>query len=281
MDNIKNHQELIRQHQELPKVEKALGLATKKIELSAYRNERNLMLYPLCSTSRRKRTTSINYQSTDGKRWLTVSANAEFGMAKIWDFDVLKFALSKAGEIARMEGSIFPPYIEFTAYECLKALGRNPKGKTAHNWLSEALDRLASTVYSGNIFRENEKVKSTFTLIKVESTEEKYVNSSRIRILFDERLIESARYAKGLLEIDYNIIKEDSGLRKRIIELINTSIGKSKEWAVSVEKLQALCAHEGKIKEFKRQIKSLENLPWEMSFSAKVGGGEKVTFIKN
>lgn len=280
MDDLEKHKQLIREHEEKPKVEKALELVKEKVELSAYRNERNLMLYPFCSTSRRKRLTTIDYRTADGKRWLTVAPNVRFGMAKIWDFDVLKFALSKAGEIAKMEGCTFPPYVEFTAYECLKALGRPPKGKASHKWLEEALDRLASTVYSGNIFRENEKVKSTFTLIKVDSMDEKGGRLDRIRITFDERLIESARYAKGLLEIDPKVINEDSGLRKRIMELVKTSMGESKEWAVGLDKLQALCAHEGLLKHFKGEIKKFEDLPWMIVFSPKIGGGEKATFIK-
>ena len=67
----------------------------QSIALTRYRSERNLMLYPFCSTSKTKRLKSIDYRSADGKRWLKVSANHDFGMVKIWDFDILRFALSK------------------------------------------------------------------------------------------------------------------------------------------------------------------------------------------
>jgi len=59
-------------------------------------------------------------------RWLEVTANYGYGMAKIWDFDILRFALSKAGEITLQVG-YFPSSVEFLGYECLKALGRNPE----------------------------------------------------------------------------------------------------------------------------------------------------------
>src|SRR5262245_30349728 len=88
-------------------------LARKTIELTRYRSERNLMLYPFCSTSKKKRLKEIEYRSSDGKRWLQVTANHNFGMVKIWDFDILRFALSKAGEIARVTGH-FPSFVEFT-----------------------------------------------------------------------------------------------------------------------------------------------------------------------
>jgi plasmid replication initiation protein len=81
------------------------------------------MLFPFCSTAKAKRVKGIRYVSADGKRWLEVTANYDYGMAKIWDFDILRFALSKAGEIALLIG-YFPSYVDFTAYECLKAIGR-------------------------------------------------------------------------------------------------------------------------------------------------------------
>jgi hypothetical protein len=66
------------------------------------------MIFPFCSTAKAKRVKSIRYTSADGKRWLEVTANYEYGMAKIWDFDILRFALSKAGEVALQVG-YFPP----------------------------------------------------------------------------------------------------------------------------------------------------------------------------
>ena len=278
MDKIDLHRKMIHDQEEKPKVEKAIQLVSQKVELSAYRNERNLMLYPFCSTARKTRFTSIKYKTSDGKRWLTVSPNVEYGMAKIWDFDVLRYALSKAGEIARMEGATFPPYVEFSAYECLKALKKTDSKKN-YEWLEAALDRLASTTYSGNIFREEERTKETFTLLSV-----KFISGDdgieRIRINFNERLIESARYYKGLLEIDPRILKEDSGLKKRLLELVKTGMGRNSDWTVGLVRLQELCAHEGELKKFKRQIKSFKDISWEISFSPKVGGGENVTFIK-
>jgi len=129
-----------REMSEAPLREKALELARGPVNLTRYRNERNLMLFPFCSTAKAKRVKSIRYASSDGKRWLEVTANYEYGMAKIWDFDILRFALSKAGEVALQIG-YFPPSVEFSSYECLKALGRNPESGSNINWIKEGLRR--------------------------------------------------------------------------------------------------------------------------------------------
>ena len=281
MDRIEQHRKMLREQEERPKVKRALELAEQKVELSAYRNERNLMLFPFCSTARKTRFTPIKYSTADGKRWLAVSPNMQYGMAKIWDFDVLRFALSKAGEVARMEGSTFPPYVDFTVYECLKVLGRNPHTKRSYDWFESALMRLSSTVYNGNIFRENEKNEQIFTLIRASYDRDSDNKSIRkVRINFDERLIESVRYSKGLLEIDPKVISEGSGLKKRLFELVRTGMGSRDEWTVGLVRLQELCAHEGTTKEFKRQLKGLKGIEWNISFSPRSSGGENVTFLR-
>ena len=261
--------------EETPLREHALELAKAPVDLSRYRNERNLMLFPFCSTAKAKRVQSIRYTSADGKRWLEVTANYEYGMAKIWDFDILRFALSKAGEVALQVG-YFPSSVEFSGYECLKALGRNPESGSNLKWIKEGLRRLCLTGYSGNIFRENEKITEIFTLIRAN-----YIDQSgkleRINITFDDRLVESVRYSKGLLVIDPSLLREEAGIKKRLLELVAVSMGKEKTWTVNLERLRAMCAHEGELKEFKRQLKEYK-LPWIVGFSKAMGGSENVTF---
>ena len=281
LDEMAKHRALIKKLEEeeketSPKAIEAKRLAAKTIELSRYRNERNLMLYPFCSTSKRKRLQTINYKSGDGTRWLEVTANHKYGMAKIWDFDILRFALSKAGEIAKSL-NYFPPFVEFSVYECLKAINRNPKSGNNKKWFSQAIRRLISTTYVGNIFRDDTNIETGFTLISCKYLKDEEGNIERIRIDFNERLIESVRYQKSLLTIDEAVIKEESGIKKRLLELIKVSKGENKEWAVKLARLNEMCAHEGQIKEFKRLIKSYQ-LPWKVVFSKAVDGTDKVTF---
>ena len=76
-------------------------------------------------------------------------------MAKIWDFDILRFALSKTGEIALLIGYFHLMWI--LQYECLKAIGRITNTGKSYTWIEEALDRLTTTAYKGNIFKEDEQ----------------------------------------------------------------------------------------------------------------------------
>jgi hypothetical protein len=281
IDPLSEHEQLLtelnrkeRDRENAPKREKAMQLAKRPVDITRYRNERNLMLYPFCSISKRKRLNAIKYRSADGRRWLEVTANHEYGMAKIWDFDLLRFALSKAGEIALQVGH-FPSMIEFSAYECLKAIGRDPGNGKNLRWFAEALDRLVGTMYKGNIFRDGEDTTVGFRLIGYQYTKnEKGID--KIRITFDERLLESVTLFKGLLAIDPAVLREEAGIRKRLLELVAVSKGKEAAWMVGLERLQKMCAHEGKLRDFRYELKQYA-LPWEITFS-KALEGENVTF---
>ena len=52
------------------------------------RDQRETMERPFFSLSKRKRLKPINYESRDGI-FVRVTANPDFGMATIWDADVL------------------------------------------------------------------------------------------------------------------------------------------------------------------------------------------------
>jgi hypothetical protein len=272
----KTHKIVKKRKESSAEAEQAQVLAMKPLELTRYRNERNLMLYPFCSTSKRKRLQGINYKSSDGKRWLQVSASHDHGMVKIWDFDILRFALSKAGEVARYTDH-FPSSVGFSAYECLKAIKKDPGNGKNIIWMREALRRLASTTYIGTIFRDDTKIEMGFTLIKYERVENGG-KEDKIKITFDERLIESVRYYNGLLAIDEAVIKEESGVKKRLLELVKVGKGSASEWAVKLPRLSELCAYEGELKKFKHLLKSY-TLPWKIAFSKTAAGDEKVTFL--
>lgn len=239
-------------------------LSDTKLALKSYKNERNLMLFPFCSTSKRKRINPIIYSSDDGSSWLEVTANNTYGMAKIWDFDILRFVFSKVSAIAKETG-IYPSKVSFTAYECLKALNRDPKAGKNVKWLREALDRLASTTYKGNIFREESKRVTGFTLIKYDY-EEKEDYITKIVVSLDERLIESIKSSSNLLKINSRLIREVAGIKKRLLELVEVSMQDDNQWVISLEHLQKLCANSWDPAKFKFELSTYKDLPWTLSF---------------
>lgn len=238
-------------------------LANESIAIDVLKNERNLMLYPFCSTSKAPRFKAIKYVSKDSNFSLEVTANHEYGMAKIWDFDILRFVFSKIDTIADRTG-YYPSSVAFSAYECLKFLKRNPNAGKNVQWLKEALDRLASTTYKGNIFKEESKHVAGFTLIRYDYVETNK-GIEKISISLDERLLFSLRNSKSLITINERLLEEPSGLKKRLLELVPLKLSLNSEWIISVDELQCLCANTWSIAKFKNEIKSFHDLPWSIT----------------
>jgi len=259
-----------------PEAKKALELSEKPVHLTMYRNEQNLMRYPFCSISRQKRLETLEYRSASGERWLEVTANHKYGMAKIWDFDILRYAISKAGEIS-WKCEFFPSRVTISPYECLKALGKNVTAGKNYAWFRGALMRLTTTTYLGNIFREDIKIEDAFALISYKKIKRPDRRFDRIEITFNERIVESICCKNGILSIDPAVVQETSGIKKRLLELVKMSMGAKKEWEVGIKQLHNMCACEGKIRRFKHELPKM-GLPWEINFGKNTDQEDKVIF---
>ena len=146
----------------------------------------------------------------------------------------------------------------------MKFLKRNPNAGKNIQWLKGALDRLTSTTYKGNIFKEEGKHVIGFTLIKYD-----YIETSRgiekITISLDERLVISLRNSQSLVTISERLLEEPSGLKKRLLELVTLKLSDDGTWIVSIDELQCLCANTWSVAKFKNEIKSFADLPWGIS----------------
>ena len=105
-----------------------------------WRDNKDAMGYPFVALQKR-RTTAIRYSDADV--WLMVSAAPEFGIATIWDWDVMIFAASHINEAIESRRQI-SPRITFVPHDCLKQIGR-PIGGRSYQLLADAIRRLHAT----------------------------------------------------------------------------------------------------------------------------------------
>ena len=106
------------------------------------RDQRDLMERPFFSLAKARRTTPILYEAGDVR--VEVYAAPEFGMATIWDADVLIWAASQIVEAENL-GFKTSRFLRFTPYQLLTAIGRQT-GSRDYKLLKGALARLQSTV---------------------------------------------------------------------------------------------------------------------------------------
>src|SRR6266436_9440063 len=111
------------------------------------RDQQDLMERPFFSLSKNKRTTPIEYKA--GGNYIKVTAPEEYGVATIWDADILIWAASQITE-AIERGLKTSRFFRLPAYDLLKFTRRDTGGK-GYQELKAALDRLQATSVATNI----------------------------------------------------------------------------------------------------------------------------------
>lgn len=126
------------------------------------RDARDTMERPFFSLSKSKRLTPIRYASPDGTVFVNVRPHQDFGMATIWDADILIWAASVLNTQKKQGRNDPDRTLKAHPYELLKAIGR-PTGGDHMKALMAAIDRLTSTVIKTNIRAPDGEDHATFT----------------------------------------------------------------------------------------------------------------------
>lgn len=105
--------------------------------ITAYRVQRSLAIYPFFSTCKDKYSEPSRYVSADGKNWLEINPNPRYGQATARDSAILNYIISQSRDIYRKEGLI-PDFIPVTRYQLLEELERE-KGGYQYRELTNAL----------------------------------------------------------------------------------------------------------------------------------------------
>lgn len=263
------------QQEQAAKNYQAYELACAPISLSQVRSERHFMRYPLFATDKEKRFEPIEYRSQNGERFVTVTANATYGMATQRDADILRFALSKLAEASFLSKGGFTPTVAFTRYEVLKAIGKNDKTEN-YRWLNGAIQRLANTGYETNIFSANPNRKHHGPLATFETLHDPETKEIRgIAVHFAPDVV-SAIKDRGLLAVNETVLLESGDLKKRLLEVIQVHMGENPQWEVTLNELARLCAYSRPLKYLKERINRSE-LPYQISYR-KGRTGQVATF---
>lgn len=127
------------------------------------RDQRDTMERPFFSLHKRKRTKPIDYTSPDGKVSVHVTGNSEYGIATIYDLDILIYCASVLMEHKRRGVNDIPQTLGVIPYDMLKTLRRDTGGGE-YEGLANALNRLQSTTVKTNI-RTTGRREHTFSWI--------------------------------------------------------------------------------------------------------------------
>ncbi|WP_010544511.1 replication initiator protein A [Sphingomonas elodea] len=220
------------------------------------RDQREMMERPFFSLAKTKRVKPIDYKSPDGKLWVHVSANPDYGMATIWDADILIYCASVLADMARRGRNDIPRKLHLMPYDLLRAIGRPTTGR-AYELLGQALDRLVATTIKTNIRAENRR-EATFSWLDgwTQLVDEKTERSRGMTIELSNWFYEGVLMTGGVLSIDRAYFDLTGGRERWLYKVARKHAGGAGEtgFAISMPTLFEKSGAEGQYRRFKFEI---------------------------
>ena len=223
------------------------------------RDQREMMERPFFSLAKSRRVKPIDYQSPDGRLWVHVSGNPDYGMATIWDADILIYCASVLADMARRGINDVPRKLHLMPYDLLRAIGRPTTGR-AYELLGQALDRLVSTTVKTNIRAENRR-EATFNWLDgwTQLVDEKTERSRGMTIEVSNWFWEGVMMQGGVLSIDRAYFDLTGGRERWLYRVARKHAGGAGEvgFAIAMPTLFEKSGAEGQYRRFKFEISKI------------------------
>ncbi|QGP81077.1 replication initiator protein A [Sphingobium sp. CAP-1] len=220
------------------------------------RDQREMMERPFFSLAKSKRVKPIDYTSPDGKAWVHVSANPDYGMATIWDADILIYCASVLADMARRGLNDIPRKLHLMPYDLLRAIHRPTTGR-AYELLGQSLDRLVATTIKTNIRAENRR-EATFSWLDgwTQLVDERTERSRGMTIELSNWFYEGVLMQGGVLSIDRAYFDLTGGRERWLYKVARKHAGGAGEagFAISMPTLFEKSGAEGQYRRFKFEL---------------------------
>ena len=199
------------------------------------RDQQDLMERPFFSLSKNKRTTPIDYEV--GGNYISVTAPEKYGMATIWDADILIWAASQITE-ALSKGLKTSRFFRLSAYDLLKFIHRGTGGKD-YKELKAALHRLQSTSVVTSIRQGKRKEHHQFSwLNEWKEIIDEQGHSLGIEFIIPDWLYDGILNQRLVLTIDPAYFDLTSGIERWLYRVVRKHGGKQKAgWSFTFRQL--------------------------------------------
>lgn len=245
------------------------------------RDQRDTMERPFFSLAKKPRLTPIEYKV--GNVWVEVSANPQFGMATIWDADILIWASTQITEALDRD---FKPSrtIQFQPYNLLKAI-RRTTGGADYGRLRAALERLTHTAVRTNIRSDGKKKFASFHWLEswTETTNEAG-EPTGMTITLADWLFDGIVERGGVLTIHEDYFLLTGGIERWLYRVARKHAGNQDTgWSFTMRQLYDKSGSSARYSDFAvdiRRIVLANKLPeYELTLARNGEGDEIVRFI--
>lgn len=219
------------------------------------RDQRDSMERPFFSLSKKPRITPIEYRV--GDVWVAVSANPKFGMATIWDADILIWASTQITE-AIDRGMNPGRTIQFHPYNLLHSIRRSTGGND-YQRLRAALERLTHTAVQTNIRAAGSKKTASFHWLE-SWTEQVGPNGepTGMTITIPDWLYSGVRERGGVLTIHQDYFLLTGGIERWLYRVVRKHAGKQMTgWHFTMAQLHEKSGSTARLSDFAVDIRKV------------------------
>jgi len=248
------------------------------------KDQRETMERPFFSLQKRKRVKPIEYSSPDGETWVKIEAIPAYGMATIWDADILIWAASTLNRMREQGVNDLPRTLKTTSYDLLRAIKRDTSGR-AYQELQAALQRLQTTSISTSIRAPKRRTKAGFNWLDKWTLEvDPDTDQPRgMTITLSDWVYEGIMGERSLLTMHQDYFLLTGGLERALYRIARKHAGNQKGgWTCRVEVLRDKTGSDSKPKEFNRMLRKVveaDQLPdYTMEMAATADGSPAVLF---
>jgi plasmid replication initiation protein len=246
------------------------------------RDQRDTMERPFFSLAKKPRLTPIEYKV--GNVWVEVSANSQFGMATIWDADILIWASTQITEA--LDRKLTPSRtIRFHPYNLLQSV-RRTTGGADYTRLRAALERLTHTAVRTNIRADGKTKFASFHWLEswTETTDEGTGEPTGMTITLPDWLFSGMVERGGVLTIHEGYFLLTGGIERWLYRVARKHAGSQQTgWSFTMRQLFEKSGSAARFSDFAidiRRVVQTNQLPeYELSMDRNGEGEEIIRFI--
>ena len=241
-----------------------LNLFMSPLSDPSFRDQQDTMERPFFALSK-SRKTPITYTSPKGDVTVEISPNVKYGMATIWDFDILIWCASQInqmierGERDRLDELKRTKRLFFQPADLLQSIGRGKGGKDRLE-LRASLQRLNSTYVNTNIrpHHQQSRREGGFTWISAwdEETDTRTGHSKGMSITLSDWFFYGALDQRMILSIEYEYFGLKGGYQRWLYRIARKHThGKIDGFTFNFSTLHEKSGSDQPLRHFKRDLK--------------------------
>jgi len=246
------------------------------------RDQRDMMERPFFSLAKKPRLAPIEYEV--GNVWVEVSANSKFGMATIWDADILIWASTQVTE-ALDRGQQPSRVIKFHPYNLLRSVRRSTGGAD-YAKLRAALERLTHTAVRTNIRTKGTKKFASFHWLEswTETIDESTGDTTGMTLTLPDWLFSGVVERGGVLSISEDYFLLTGGIERWLYRVARKHAGSQQVgWSFTMRQLHKKSGSAARLSDFAcdiREVVADNNLPdYEITLHKNAEGEEILHFV--